>query len=133
MIRYITRHGQVAKFQEYDEGKLFTFGGDPVLSELGREQAVMLGKRLAELEFHGRIICSPYKRTLETAVLIAEQTGSKIFPFAPIREIEKNRPFKNGLSLDQIRREYPYIDPEAELDDHWWTGRMEEMEDETCR
>ena len=129
MIRYITRHGQVAKTEKSETEKMFAFGRDVVLSELGKEQADLLGKKLARLDFHGRIICSPYKRTLETAVLIAKHTGSKIYPFAPIREMEKPYPFRDGLSLKEIRQQFPYIDPEAELDDCWWSGRVEEMED----
>ncbi len=122
MIRYITRHGQVAESAEYLGDPLYPVGECP-LSEMGREQALRLGERLKEMGFTGRILSSPYMRTLETAELIAGKTGSTILPFAPIREIFKTDEAATGFegkTIEQMKALYPHIDPEAELPWPWW-------------
>ena len=124
MMRYVTRHGQVANYVSHEGGHLYP-PGDPPLSELGREQARRLGIHMRQIGFHGRIICSPFMRTLETAELVAKETGCPIVPFAPIREIFKGQESADnfrGLTLEQIREKYDYIDPEARLAYPWWYG-----------
>jgi len=46
-------------------------GADPQLSELGRKQAELLAQRVRKLQ-PTAIYCSPYRRALETAQIIAE-------------------------------------------------------------
>lgn len=124
MMRYVTRHGQVANYVSHEGGHLYP-PGDPPLSELGREQARLLGVHMRELGFQGRIISSPFMRTLETAELIARETGCLITPFAPLREIFKTQESADafhGLTLEQIRAQYDFIDPEARLAYPWWCG-----------
>ena len=132
MIRYITRHGQVGTSSAFAEGNY----KEICLSDLGRKQAKLLGQRLAQMGFHGRILASPYMRTLETASIIAEETGSLITPFAPVREIvktEKQGQRYVGLTIEEIRALYAHIDPAAELPYPWWTKETEEAEDVEAR
>ena len=56
MILHVTRHGQTNTQKTHTPG-------DPYLSDLGRQQALLLGRRLAELGFSGPIYSSPYYRT----------------------------------------------------------------------
>ena len=124
MVRYITRHGQVANYISREGGHLYP-PGDPPLSELGREQARRLGVHMRELGFRGHIICSPFMRTLETAECVARETGSLITPFAPIREIfqtQESADVFHGLTLEQIRRRYRCIDADTVLPYPWWCG-----------
>ncbi len=122
MKRYVTRHGQVMDYRDKSLSHLYP-PGDILLSELGEEQARLLGVRLRELGFHGRIISSPYRRTLHTSEIIARETGCLITPYAPMREIFKTegqvRKFR-GLTIEEIRELYDCIDPEAELAYPWW-------------
>ena len=122
MIRIITRHGQIAKNAEYVGGHMYPKGEHP-LSDLGREQAQYLGERLKAIGFKGRIISSPYMRTLETAEIIAQILDTTIIPFAPIREIfkfdEQAIEYK-GMTMEEIRQRYTHIDPEATLAYPWW-------------
>lgn len=127
MIRYITRHGQVTN-AKFLGAASFPLGEIP-LSPLGREQAMLLGKRMRELNFHGHILCSPYLRTLETAEIIAEMTGTLITPFAPIREIFKSQETADayrGSTMEEIRQKFTHIDPKATLPYPWWTPVVEE-------
>lgn len=131
---YITRHGQVVS--KGINGDVQYPVGDPYLSELGRQQATCLGKQLKHLGFSGKIYSSPYARALETAECIAEETGSLIVPWAPMREIVKSwtsiLEFQ-GLTIEQIRQKYSHIDPEAELPWPWWTKQEEFQEDVIAR
>lgn len=131
---YLTRHGQVAVTQFVDNVQYPV--GDMPLSPLGREQAAYLGAYMKHLGFKGKIYASPYRRALETAQVIAEHTGSLIVPWAPMREVVrsvKNMMEFTGLTLEQIKEEYPNIDPEAKLTYPWWTAQLEETDDVTAR
>ena len=131
MIRYITRHGQVANAKFIGGDAMFP-AGEPPLSELGREQAKMLGERLRAQNFHGKIISSPYLRTLETANIIAEVTDTYVYPYAPIREIFKTQAQADkyrGSTIEEIRERFSRIAPDAALPYPWWepveeTGEM---------
>jgi len=122
MKRYITRHGQVIDYRDRSLDHFYP-PGDVPLSELGREQARLLGERLRALDFHGKIISSPYMRTLETSEIIAKITGTKIIPFALLREIIQSQGHADnfvGLTIEQIREKYDCIDENAELEYPWW-------------
>ena len=131
----ITRHGQIAAESEFVGDHLYPAGEEP-MSDLGREQAVLLGERLKEQGFKGKILSSPYMRTLETANIIAEITGLYVIPFAPIREIfkteEQIKKYK-GLTLDEMREKYSRIDPSVTLDYPWWTPKVESRDEITER
>ncbi len=46
----------------------------------------MLGKSLAQMGFQGTVYSSPYSRTIETAKIIADKTGTYLVPAAEMRE-----------------------------------------------
>lgn len=126
---YLTRHGQV--ISRGIDGNVQYPVGDPPLSQLGREQAAHLGVYMKHLGFSGTIYSSPYDRALETAQIIANYTGSKIIPWAPMREVVRNREGMlayRGLTLEEIKARYPSIDPEAQMPYPWWTADLETTE-----
>ncbi len=125
MKHYVTRHGQVISPEDRKFTNHLYPPGDIILSELGEEQARLLGVRMRELGFSGRIIASPYRRTLRTAELIARETGSVIVPYAPIREVfktEESAQKFRGMTMEEIRKMFGHIDEQATLDDLWWCG-----------
>lgn len=130
MHLYFTRHGQPQpQPRSLGEGESADhLKGDPVLSPLGREQAQRLGDRLAQAGFEGAIYASPYRRTMETAQLVAERVDGRIVPCPPIRE-EVMRPGQmegfRGLTLVALRRAFPRIADDAALDHPWWSGQVE--------
>ena len=131
---YLTRHGQVAV--THFIGNVQYPVGDMPLSPLGREQAAYLGAYMKHLGFTGKIYASPYRRALETAQVIADHTGSLIVPWAPMREVVRSVKGMlefTGLTLEQIKEEYPSIDPEAKLAYPWWTTELEGTEDVIAR
>ena len=126
MKRYIARHGQLIERHMLppEEAAKFPPSEKP-LSDLGRCQARLLGEKMLSLGFHGKIISSPYYRTLETSQIIADITGSTIIPFAPIRERLKEDEVTvvsefRGFNLSEIKKLFRSIDTETQLDERWW-------------
>lgn len=137
MKRYITRHGQLIERDMLPANIAAKFPpGEKPLSLLGREQAKLLGEKLLSLGFHGRIISSPFYRTLETAEIIADLTGSVIVPFAPVRERMREDEVTNvaefrGFGMDEIRKLFRHIDPDVQLEDEWWRAVDGSVREET--
>lgn len=128
---YITRHGQVSFHTEYHNGNIALPKGEVLLSDLGRQQAILLGKKLKELDFHGKIYASPLLRTMETADLIAKETGSTIIPVPWLQEIFGEQAFIDvyrGYSIEELRKYYFGIAEGAVLDYPWWVMKAETPE-----
>jgi len=128
---YVTRHGQVATEADY-YGDVQYPQGDMPLSPLGREQAELLGKRLKNEGFCGKIFASPFMRTMETAGIISEITGSLIYPTAAFHEIFRSDASAEnfrGADADRLRQLFPNVAADASLDYPWWAERAEDAED----
>lgn len=118
MIVYITRHGQPSRsINQID------VPGDPPLSELGREQARLLGQRLVSIKFDGTIFSSPYRRTVETADIIADQLDTSFELDLALRE-QAGEGIVNfrGLTLEQVTAQYKRLAPSSQLPYPWWAG-----------
>ncbi len=135
MILYITRHGQplVKSGREAAVDPDYP-PGDPPLSALGREQARRLGLRLKDQGFEGRIYASPYRRTMETADVIAGLLGSVTWPVPALREYTgPNIHTFQGGSLEQLRALFPTMALGASLAYPWWTLQEESVDDQGLR
>ncbi len=110
----IVRHGQRAPITVRTDG-------DPPLTADGRKQAELAGQYLRKLNFRGRIFASPYRRTLETASLIAKHTGGRILVCPEIQEFirGKGRPRIKQRILAELRQEFPLIADDAALEHPW--------------
>lgn len=121
MIVYITRHGQPQLSPRQE---------DPPLTPLGRIQARRLGERLRALGFQGTIYASPYRRTVETAVMIAEVLQTTFYPEAALREVVKDAAKMigfRGMALSEIAA-FSRLASDAQLPYPWWTGEEETPE-----
>ena len=124
MKLYVTRHGQVADDAEYFDGDAALPVGEVPLSKLGREQATLLGKFLAKRNFRGKILASPLIRTMETAELIAMETGATIYPTEWAREHFGDQDFIDtyqGSTIDDLKKMFPHVAPDATLKYPWWS------------
>lgn len=85
--------------------------GDRALSPLGRRQAAWLGECLAREGFQGAIFSSPYRRTLETAQIVAETTGHSVIPEPALQEVvrQDGRPDFEELDSCELRRLFSRI------------------------
>ena len=124
MILHVTRHGQTNTKKTHTPG-------DPYLSDLGRQQALLLGRRLAELGFNGPIYSSPYYRTIETAHIIAETVDTVVIPAAPMREYvirENQLQGFQGATATDFQAIYSRIKIEPDFPYPWWTFEIESPE-----
>jgi len=83
---YLIRHGETTLSAE----DRFSGGTDIDLSEKGRWQASCLAKRLSDDKIVA-FYCSPMRRTVETASIIAKPYGMVPFPRDGLREIHHGR------------------------------------------
>src|SRR5207253_9629535 len=77
---------------------------DPPLSELGEEQARLLGERLADMQFDG-FYTSDLRRAADTAGAVAERLGRAPQSVPELREIALGE--REGLTRAEITERYP--------------------------
>ena len=132
---FFTRHGQVFSAQCY-QGDAQRPVGNTALSELGKEQASLVGRRLKQLRFQGVILSSPYDRTLETAQIIADIVDAKVYPLSGLQEMFVERfadnPF-NGFTGEQILQKYNRTEMRYPLPFPWWENKTDDLADVIAR
>ena len=121
----IIRHAQSTWNVIFGAARIDAGLPDPGLTEEGRRQAETLAQSL-EGEGLTRLISSPYRRTLETASIVAERLQIPITVDPLVRE-------RCAFSCDQgsapasLRAAWPQLDFAA-LPEVWWGGLIESME-----
>ena len=103
---YLIRHGAT----ELSAEDRFAGAVDVALSDGGRNQARLLGQRLAREKICA-VYASPLQRTMSTAELIAEPHKLRVTPVAELREIAHGR--WEGRTREDVAREY------SEEYQHW--------------
>ena len=128
---YVARHGQVAGNAFY-KGNPDYPKDNPALSELGIRQAHFLAEELKRIGFGGRILCSPYMRTIMTAQPISRALDIKIDLCHELREIirsEKGVASFDGKPADELKLMYPEISDDTDIPYPWWTQKPESFDD----
>lgn len=90
---------------------------DPPLTRTGRRQATQLAEQLAESKVR-RLVASPYRRTLETATIIAETLALTITVEPLVRE-RCVFSCDEGTPPRQLAALWPDLDF-AHLEEQWW-------------
>jgi probable phosphoglycerate mutase len=104
-ILYLIRHGESdlasTDFTDTPRGRQW----DPPLGEKGREQALLLSKRLITMEPPTAVVCSPLRRTRETVAPFAELAGVDIEYHDDLVEANigewEGKPFEDILASDE--------------------------------
>lgn len=122
---FITRHGQVLPDEYYDSDADFPVG-NPDLTPLGRQQAQCLAGYLREQGFHGVIYASPYRRTMETAEVVAQAVDCPIVVLPCIRERVKERGCFVLDPPEELLQRYPH----TQRRDALWTEPLSDDEPE---
>jgi broad specificity phosphatase PhoE len=105
----LVRHGQSTwNHERRIQGQL-----DPPLSDEGRRQAAMLGRRLAGRRF-AALYSSDLRRAVETSAAISDAIGLEPVPMAELREIYLGE--WEGLRTDELAERFPQA----------WAGWTEE-------
>lgn len=118
----LVRHGEGSWNRPFHDCRIDTAIHDPALTERGREQALIVAEKLA-LEGVTRLVASPYRRSLETASIIAGRLGLDITVDPLVRE-------RCAFSCDQgspaslLAKDWPVIDFSG-LEEIWWGRRIE--------
>ena len=115
---YITRHGQVGDRAYYDpvvkENKI---------TEMGKDQANRVAKFIAAKKFDGNIYVSPFYRTIETGVVIAEHFGKRKVILEPGLQEMAERPARKQMGLKEIEERFPgAFVPGSAFTDDWRLG-----------
>ena len=92
---YLIRHGETA----HSAGDRFSGASDVDLADEGRRQASCLAQRLAG-ERITAFYCSPLRRAIETATLVAQPHGLTPTIVAGLREIDYGR--WEGVTRDEV-------------------------------
>ena len=96
---FLIRHGAT----ELSAEDRFAGAVDVLLSDAGRNQARLLGLRLAH-EKVAAVYASPLKRTVETASLVAEPVGIEVKTLDAVREIAHGR--WEGRTRAEVEQEF---------------------------
>ncbi len=100
----LVRHGE----QQYVRGMTIAAGVDAPLSELGRQQASAVGKRLADKKIDV-VYASPLTRAFDTGNAIAQHHGLDPVVEEALQEVDlwgkldQNKSLGDSLSVDEMR------------------------------
>jgi probable phosphoglycerate mutase len=83
---FLVRHGASADAVEGEDFELIEGQGDPPLSDIGRQQAELVGERLARETFDALYVTT-LRRTVETAAPLIRLTGLKPVVEPDLREV----------------------------------------------
>jgi len=123
MQLWLVRHGQSGGNAESDPGP------DPRLTELGQRQAALAAERLSARKF-AALHCSPLRRALQTADIIARRLG--LAPAVWVELHEKGA--EPGLTRSQIQRAFPSAAlPGYMPEEQWWKAAGETEEEAYLR
>ena len=121
----LVRHGEGHWNTHFHNSRVDVPIADPGLTETGRRQAVIAADRLREHSVR-RLVTSPYRRTLETALIIAERLGLDIAVDPLVRE-RCAFACDQGTPASLLASAWPGIDFTG-LDEHWWGRRIESQD-----
>jgi len=102
---YVTRHGQVEPKNKSLRISSPSGAIDIKLTDLGKEQAKLLGEYLVkEKKFNGTVYVSPFNRTTETGLIVAEMIGKKVLLEPGIQEVARGKKHKvmTGAEISAI-------------------------------
>ena len=124
-IRF-ARHGQPF-LDDLPPGTDYEFPpDDPVLTELGKEQAHCLGRHLKAEGFKGRIISSPFLRTAGTADIVAQECGLKFYLEPRIQEMRCFTFPYMGFRLNKLHVFFKNLSSRARLRWPWMVDDFNE-------
>lgn len=113
----LIRHAQSEWNRHFAETRIDPGIPDPELTELGRQQARTLAEQLSSYALNA-LVASPFKRTLETAEIVASVLNLPISVNALVRE-RCVFSCDIGSHPDVLKDHNPDIDF-SDLEDGWW-------------
>lgn len=118
----LIRHAESVWNEHFGSSRIDVGLPDPVLTARGVEQARAAAERLRR-ESVTALITSPYRRTLQTATILAKALGVRI-EIDPIVRERCAFSCDQGGSPAELARLWPSLDFSA-LEETWWGGVIE--------
>ena len=120
---YLLRHGQSEFNVIYGKTRRDPGIRDPKLTPLGKEQAINAAKSLEDLDIH-KILCSPYRRAIETASIVSYHLKVDIKALPIIGE---HAMFKCdiGSPVSHLKKDFPHVDFSEVCPENWWPDTEE--------
>jgi probable phosphoglycerate mutase len=97
---YLVRHGASADAIEGEDFEFIDGHGNPPLSDIGREQAELVGARLAHLQFDALYVTT-LRRTVETAAPLIRRSGLSPVVEPDLREVNLGE-WEGGLFRQKV-------------------------------
>lgn len=118
---FFMRHGET----DYNKKMIMQGALDTELNEIGKSQAKIASEEVSKLNID-IIICSPQKRALETANIIAKKIDREIIVDERLRE----RSFGElqGVKIEDILKENPLFLKKISTDDEYFIEGVESLE-----
>ncbi|GBD43647.1 Phosphoserine phosphatase 1 [bacterium HR40] len=119
---FLLRHAESLWNREFSAWRVDPGLPDPPLTEVGRRQAAALAERLRR-ERPRRVLVSPYRRSIETGLVLAEVCGAELAVEPLLRE-RCAFSCDIGTPASELRRQYPGLALDG-LPEVWWGGLVE--------
>ena len=113
----LVRHAESEWNRHFSRTRIDPGIPDPPLTRTGRRQAAQLADELADARIR-RLVASPYRRTLETATIVAERLALPITVEPLVRE-RCVFSCDEGTPPEQLAALWPDLDF-AHLEQRWW-------------
>jgi len=118
----LVRHAESEWNRHFSRTRIDPGIRDPALTDVGRAQAEHLVEQLAAAGAR-RLLASPYRRTLETATIVARRLGLEITVEPLVRE-RCVYSCDLGTPKSRLAPDWPHVDF-AHLDELWWGAPIE--------
>ncbi|WPZ35490.1 histidine phosphatase family protein [Thalassobaculum sp. OXR-137] len=123
---YLLRHGESEFNVHFSKTRIDPGIEDPALTETGRAQAAAAAEHLRDLPIR-RVVASPYRRTLQTAEIVAGRLGLAI----EIEPLVRERCWfvcDVGTPTSKLRQDWPSLSF-GDLPERWWPDGGENEEE----
>lgn len=121
----LIRHGQSEWNAIFNRTRIDPGIPDPPLTEVGREQALHAAEMLATRS-PTRLLASPYRRTLQTAEIIAAKLSLPVLVEPLVRE-RAAYSCDVGTARSHLASTWPHLSFDH-LDEVWWPAEETELE-----
>ena len=121
-MTFLIRHAESAWNEHFGATRIDVGLPDPCLTAQGEQQARDAAARLRQ-EGLRRLITSPYRRTLQTASIVARELGLPITIDPLVRE-RCAFSCDQGSSPEELKHLWPELDFNG-LEELWWGGMIE--------
>jgi len=125
---FFMRHGET----DYNKKMIMQGALDTELNDIGKSQAKIASEEVSKLNID-IIICSPQKRALETAKIIAKKINKEVEVIVDERLRERSFGELEGVKIEDLLKENPLFLKKISTDDECFIEGVESLEEVKSR